>query len=186
VFEAQFDAPRLLEGFPIEGGFARANLVEVEAPRVVALVLTQGIKRQIRFMFEALGYRVQRLQRVRIGSLVMPALETGRWRVLSEREVAQLLTAHKKSGAPRPTKPAKSLPRRNLRPEDDRERNRARVTARPTDGSRPRSAEPRGKRRDDSSRAPTKPEAPSRREGSGFQPGPRSKSPPSRAPRKPR
>ena len=76
------------------GGFAKAVAVEQIEPRVVALTLTQGIKRQIRLMFEAIGYRVQRLQRVRIGAFTAPELRSGRWRILSAAETAQLLARH--------------------------------------------------------------------------------------------
>jgi 23S rRNA pseudouridine2605 synthase len=118
LFEPDHDRQRLLDGFPIEGGFARAASVEVEAPRVVALTLTQGIKRQIRYMFEALGYKVTRLQRVRIGGLVMPELRSGRWRVLSEPEIKRLLDSPR-SRPPRDLKTAQTTqgpPTRRSRP----------------------------------------------------------------------
>ena len=42
-------------------------------------------------MCSALGYRAQRLQRVRIININLGALAAGQWRELSERELAGLL-----------------------------------------------------------------------------------------------
>lgn len=55
------------------------------------MVLTQGLNRQIRRMCSALGYRVQRLIRVRIINIHLGALRPGEWRYLSESEVAGLV-----------------------------------------------------------------------------------------------
>jgi len=90
-FDVDQHLAAMLEGFPIEGGFAKAAALNVQSPRVVALVLTQGIRRQIRLMFEHLGYKVRRLERVRIGGLTMSGLRPGRWRVLRETEITKLL-----------------------------------------------------------------------------------------------
>lgn len=111
VFQAEEHISVLEQGFPIEGGFAKAsNVVHLE-PRVVALTLTQGIKRQIRLMFEALGYEVTRLERVRIGGLTMPDLKLGRWRVLTQQEIDLLLQPAKPPALrPVPTGP-RPLPR---------------------------------------------------------------------------
>jgi 23S rRNA pseudouridine2605 synthase len=92
-FDYEEHGPQMLEGYEIEGGFAKATAVELVSPRVISLVLTQGIKRQIRYMLEALGYHVRRLQRVRIGGFVMPELKSGRWRVLTEEEISLLTHA---------------------------------------------------------------------------------------------
>jgi 23S rRNA pseudouridine2605 synthase len=111
VFNSSHDRQRLLDGFRIEGGFARATGVEMEGPRVVSLTLTQGIKRQIRYMFEGLGYKVTRLERIRIGRLVMPELKSGRWRVLTAPEIKQLVEP---PTAPRP-RHTKNRPARTTR-----------------------------------------------------------------------
>lgn len=60
-------------------------------PNVFAIVLTQGLNRQIRRMCTALGYRVRRLQRVRIMHIHLDTLPSGRWRDLTHEEVARLL-----------------------------------------------------------------------------------------------
>jgi 23S rRNA pseudouridine2604 synthase len=55
------------------------------------MILTQGLNRQIRRMCSALGYKAQRLQRVRIMNVHLGSLGRGKWRHLSERELAGLL-----------------------------------------------------------------------------------------------
>ena len=55
------------------------------------IILTQGLNRQIRRMCSFFGYKVVRLQRVRIISLTLDGLPTGRWRQLTKAEVRGLL-----------------------------------------------------------------------------------------------
>jgi 23S rRNA pseudouridine2604 synthase len=62
------------------------------------IVLTQGLNRQIRRMCSALGWRVKKLVRVRIMHIRLGELPAGRWRDLTDAEVAPLLAilAHAK------------------------------------------------------------------------------------------
>jgi 23S rRNA pseudouridine2604 synthase len=55
------------------------------------MILTQGLNRQIRRMCSALGYKAQRLQRVRIMNVHLGTLNPGEWRHLTEHELAGLL-----------------------------------------------------------------------------------------------
>jgi 23S rRNA pseudouridine2604 synthase len=55
------------------------------------IVLTQGLNRQIRRMCSFFGYKVQRLQRVRIITLELGDLKPGQWRQLRAEEVRGLL-----------------------------------------------------------------------------------------------
>jgi len=55
------------------------------------MILTQGLNRQIRRMCSALGYKAQRLQRVRIMNVHLGSLNPGEWRHLTEHELAALL-----------------------------------------------------------------------------------------------
>ena len=66
----------------------RVSRVDRESFR---MILTQGLNRQIRRMCSALGYRAQRLQRVRIMNIRLGALAPGQWRHLTEPERAGLL-----------------------------------------------------------------------------------------------
>ena len=65
--------------------------VERLEPRVLDIVLTQGLNRQIRRMCEAFGYRVTRLRRVRIMHIELGSLPKGRWRNLTPAEVRGLM-----------------------------------------------------------------------------------------------
>jgi 23S rRNA pseudouridine2604 synthase len=55
------------------------------------MILTQGLNRQIRRMCSALGYKAQRLQRVRIMNIHLGTLIPGKWRHLTDPELAGLL-----------------------------------------------------------------------------------------------
>ena len=84
------DREKLLRGFHIMGGRAKAERVEVLAPTHLRMVLAQGIKRQIRLMLYELGYEVERLARIRIGPLKIGEMRPGEWRMLTPKEVAAL------------------------------------------------------------------------------------------------
>ena len=55
------------------------------------IILTQGLNRQIRRMSKALGYKVVRLERIRIMNIVLTGLEKGRWRDITKEERQTLL-----------------------------------------------------------------------------------------------
>ena len=81
----------LASGVKIMGVTTKPCRVERVDAETFRLVLTQGLNRQIRRMCSALGYRVRRLQRVRIINVHVGALRAGEWRYLSAAEVAGLL-----------------------------------------------------------------------------------------------
>ena len=54
------------------------------------ITLTEGRNRQVRRMVEALGARVLKLVRVRIGSIAIGTLPIGTWRLLTSAEVVSL------------------------------------------------------------------------------------------------
>jgi 23S rRNA pseudouridine2604 synthase len=62
-----------------------------------SIILTQGLNRQIRRMCEYLGYHVRTLNRVRIMHLRTDDIEYGKWRYLSETEIATLMEMVKNS-----------------------------------------------------------------------------------------
>ena len=83
-------AAKLLQGIFLDGQRARiARLHSISATRL-RVVLQQGINRQIRRMFETVGYHVKHLLRVRVGNLRLADLPRGHWRVLTKRELASL------------------------------------------------------------------------------------------------
>ncbi|WP_077369110.1 pseudouridine synthase [Anaerosalibacter sp. Marseille-P3206] len=51
------------------------------------IVLSQGLNRQIRRMCQKLGYRVVKLQRIRIMNITLKGLPLGKWRYLTEEEL---------------------------------------------------------------------------------------------------
>jgi 23S rRNA pseudouridine2605 synthase len=81
---------RLLRGIVLDGQRAQVARVRRKSRTHLQVVLKQGINRQIRRMFEALGYKVKQLTRTRIGSLRLSDLPRGHWRALTSREIGAL------------------------------------------------------------------------------------------------
>lgn len=88
---------RLTAGVVLDDGPARAHRVrrvgDWSGGTVMRLVLTEGRKREVRRMLEAVGHPVERLQRVRFGPIELESLPVGRWRELNEKERASLSAA---------------------------------------------------------------------------------------------
>jgi len=57
------------------------------------VVLTEGKNREVRRMIEAVGFKVLKLVRTRIGPLTLEGLEVGKWRELTSGEAASLRRA---------------------------------------------------------------------------------------------
>jgi pseudouridine synthase len=57
------------------------------------VVLTEGKNREVRRMLEAVGFKVLKLVRTRIGPLTLDGLQVGQWRDLTPAEVARLRDA---------------------------------------------------------------------------------------------
>lgn len=108
---------RLLQGFFIETGRAKAERVDILAPAVLRVVLLQGLKRQLRLMLFELGYEVKWLVRVRIGSIRLNELPRGKWRMLTDAEVRSLGSESLAQAANGPTPPK----RRHVAPLTDEE-----------------------------------------------------------------
>jgi len=89
----------LAGGVKIGGEKTKPCVVTRAGPDTFRIVLTQGLNRQIRRMCSALGFRVKRLQRVRIMHIRLGTLAVGRWRDLSDAEVRPLLAAKSARGA---------------------------------------------------------------------------------------
>lgn len=78
-------------GIEILNTITKPCKVEKISDNVFKIILTQGLNRQIRRMCKALGYRVERLQRIRIMNIHLGNLEAGAWRELSQQELNELL-----------------------------------------------------------------------------------------------
>ena len=77
---------RLRHGIELDGEALRPAQVDWLNEDQLRFVLTQGKKRQIRRMCEAVGLQVLGLKRVRIGGVALGNLPTGQWRYLRADE----------------------------------------------------------------------------------------------------
>ena len=82
---------QFLLGVYAEGTKLRAKEIERLSARRIRVVLDHGAKRQIRVMFETMGYTVTKLLRVRIGQLWLGDLEPAQWAILTPLEIGMLL-----------------------------------------------------------------------------------------------
>ncbi len=73
--------------------------VEKIANRKFRIILTQGLNRQIRRMCEYFGYRVEKLERVRIMNISLGDLKTGQYREVTPEEYAKLMKLTKESSS---------------------------------------------------------------------------------------
>ena len=64
--------------------------LDVIAPRLARLTVTEGRYHQVRRMFAATGNHVDALQRIAVGALQLDELPAGEWRMLSEIDVAKV------------------------------------------------------------------------------------------------
>lgn len=87
--EAGFVA-QMSSGVPILGTVTAPCKIQMNGRQTFTITLVQGLNRQIRRMCEALGYSVVSLKRVRIMNISLGNLAVGKWRNLSDAEVAQL------------------------------------------------------------------------------------------------
>ena len=65
----------------------RIKSYKLLSQREVSIVLTEGKNRELRHLFEELGYNVKRLTRIRIGSVCLDDLPSGMYRKLKMSEV---------------------------------------------------------------------------------------------------
>jgi pseudouridine synthase len=82
---------KLRHGIFLDGKRASIKSVQQIAPNRLRVILQQGLNRQIRRMFHAIGYDVKRLVRTRIGQLRLGDLPRGKWRPITNRELTKLL-----------------------------------------------------------------------------------------------
>jgi 23S rRNA pseudouridine2604 synthase len=81
----------MASGVKIMGETTKRSKVSRTGANSFRIILTQGLNRQIRRMCSALGYKVQRLKRVRIMNVKLGDLEAGKWRYLTASELQGLL-----------------------------------------------------------------------------------------------
>ena len=86
------DMDKLVSGVDLEDGPAYADEVAYNGDdrSIVGIEIHSGRNRIVRRMFEALGYRVRKLDRVYFAGLTKKNLRRGQWRFLSDEEVTML------------------------------------------------------------------------------------------------
>jgi len=97
----QEDMVRAAEGVQLDDGPASVDEIHYESPtekNVIGVELHSGRNRVVRRIFEAMDYKVRKLDRVYFAGLTKKDLPRGRWRYLTEMEVNMLkmLTGKKK------------------------------------------------------------------------------------------
>jgi 23S rRNA pseudouridine2604 synthase len=81
----------MAKGVKIMGEVTKPSKVTRVDAQTFRIILTQGLNRQIRRMCSALGYKAQRLKRVRIMNVQLGALRPGQWRHLTPKELTGLI-----------------------------------------------------------------------------------------------
>lgn len=76
----------------------RIKSYKLVSKKEVHVVLTEGKNREIRNMFEIMGYEVKKLTRIRIGDVKLGDLETGKFRKLTKNEIKSLEDGARKRG----------------------------------------------------------------------------------------
>ncbi len=81
----------MASGVRILGTVTKPCRVKRIGPATFRIILTQGLNRQIRRMCSFFGYKVVRLQRIRIINITIDGLNVGQWRNLTLTELQGLL-----------------------------------------------------------------------------------------------
>ena len=84
---------KLKEGITLDDGPIQADAISYaskENKREIGLEIHSGRNRIVRRMFETLGYRVNKLDRVYFAGLTKKNLPRGKWRFLTEKEISNL------------------------------------------------------------------------------------------------
>lgn len=88
-----YDMQQITQGITLEDGEIHADAVEYAHPTdksQVGIEIHSGRNRIVRRIFESLGYRVTKLDRVQFAGLTKKNLRRGDWRFLTEKEVDML------------------------------------------------------------------------------------------------
>ena len=87
------DLQQIADGIQLEDGVIKADDIQYASPtdkKQVGIEIHSGKNRIVRRIFESLGYRVQKLDRVQFAGLTKKNLKRGDWRYLTEEEVDRL------------------------------------------------------------------------------------------------
>ncbi len=87
------DLIKISEGFDLEDGFIKADEVHYVDPvekNQVGIEIHSGRNHIVRRIFEHLGYKVEKLDRVYFAGLTKKGLQRGHWRILTDQEIGVL------------------------------------------------------------------------------------------------
>lgn len=87
------DLIKLTRGIELDGEVVSADFVSYADPEdrcQIGIELHSGQNRVVRRMFESLGYKVKKLDRVYFAGLTKKNLPRGKWRFLTEKEINML------------------------------------------------------------------------------------------------
>jgi pseudouridine synthase len=87
------DLEKLRRGIMLDGRMTEACDVYIlpnSDNKEIGITIHEGRYRQIRRMFERLGYKVRKLHRVSFGGITVSGMKRGEWRYLTEKEIKKL------------------------------------------------------------------------------------------------
>ena len=84
------DIERLKKGVVVDGKKTQQPKVNWLKDNIIEISISEGRNRQVRKMFQAIGYEVVNLKRIAIGNLVIGNIPLGRWRHLGVAEINYL------------------------------------------------------------------------------------------------
>lgn len=95
------DLEKLLRGVTIPGGHVKA--IHVERAKVgdskqydwIKIIIGEGKNRQVRFMFQKIGFDVKKLKRVAIGQLTLGSLQKGEYAFLDEGTLTRIFRKYR-------------------------------------------------------------------------------------------
>lgn len=95
-------AKKIVTGMYLEDGKTapcELDIIPGTKSKEVVIHIHEGRNRQVRRMFEALGYEIEKLHRIAYAGLTLSGLGRGKWRFLTNKEVKELrnlagLTTH--------------------------------------------------------------------------------------------
>lgn len=87
------DLKRITDGIELEDGFIIPDVIQYvdeNDKTQIGIELHSGRNRIVRRIFESLGYRINKLDRVYFAGLTKKGLKRGQWRFLTEKEINML------------------------------------------------------------------------------------------------
>ena len=87
------DMIKIAEGIELEDGFIQPDAISYASATLkteIGIEIHSGRNRIIRRLFESLGYRVEKLDRVYYAGLTKKNLQRGKWRFLTQKEINML------------------------------------------------------------------------------------------------